>query len=232
MKILVVSDIHANIDALTAIHEPCDAVLCLGDIVDYGPEPAACIKHLQKLSLMRVRGNHDNAVAFKIDCGCGQAYRHLSEQTREYMWQVLGRKELAWLGEPPTSMVLNSGDKHVFVTHAAPSNHLFKYLTPETPDEEIAEELSIGGADIVIVGHSHRPFVRRVKGRLLVNVGSVGQPRDGIPKASYAILEDGKVELRRVDYNVEAAVDKLKELPLDSQTIEELAYILRNAGMP
>jgi predicted phosphodiesterase len=105
------------------------------------------------------------------------------------MWQVLGEKELAWLGEPPTSMVLNSGDKRVFVTHAAPSNHLFKYLTPETPDEEIAEELGIGGADIVIVGHSHRPFVRGVKGRLLVNVGSVGQPRDGIPKASYAILE-------------------------------------------
>lgn len=234
MITLVISDIHANIDALRAIDEPCDQIVCLGDIVDYGPEPAACMDYLQQLSvpLLRVRGNHDNAVAFRVDCACGEAFRHLSVLTREYMWQVLDQKQLEWIGEPETSLMLESGGRSIYATHAAPSDNLFRYLTPETGDEDLALELETAGADIVLTGHTHKPFIREIDDRLMVNVGSVGQPRDGIPRVSYAIIEDGRVELKRADYDIAAAVARLRALPLDTATIGELVYILEHADTP
>ncbi len=232
MRTLVLSDIHANIDALEAIDEPCDAVLFLGDVVDYGPEPAACINWLRERGAKRVRGNHDNAVAFRMDCGCGEAYRHLSVQTREYMWQVLDQERLDWLGAAPISLELESGGHRVLAVHAAPSDNLFRYVTPEASDADLAAEAALTDADIILMGHTHRPFIREAGGKLLVNVGSVGQPRDGIPMASYAVIEGGQVELNQAQYDVEAAVARLRRLPLEERAINELAYILRNAGMP
>lgn len=232
MRILVLSDIHANIDALTAIEEPHDAILFLGDVVDYGPDPAACIDFLRQAGAMRLRGNHDNAVAFRMECGCGELYLHLSRATREFTWQVLDEERLSWLGSAETSLSLDSGDRRVFAVHAAPSDQLFKYLIPETPDEELAREAEIAGTDIILMGHTHRPFIREVGGTLMVNVGSVGQPRDGIPEASYAVLEDGRIELKRARYDLPAVMDKLRALPLEPKVIEELTFILERAGMP
>ncbi len=102
MKYLVLSDIHANPYALEAIDESRDAVVCLGDIVDYGPDPSPCIEFFRRDGVLRVRGNHDNAVAFRTDCHCGEAFRHLSVETREYMWSVLDDEELEFLGAAPT----------------------------------------------------------------------------------------------------------------------------------
>ena len=232
MRILVLSDIHANIDALEAIDEPCDQVLFLGDAVDYGPEPAACIDWLRERKAMRVRGNHDNAVASRVDCGCGQKYLHLSRASREYMWSVLDDERLAWLGEPETSLGLESGDRRILAVHAAPSDNMFKYVTPETSDDELAAEAALTEADIILMGHTHRPFLRRAGGRMMVNVGSAGQPRDGVAMASYAVIENGEVELKRVRYDIEAAVARLRRLPLDGRVTSELAFILENAGMP
>ncbi|HDY69600.1 MAG TPA: metallophosphoesterase [Actinobacteria bacterium] len=232
MRYLVVSDIHANPDALMAIDEPHDAVICLGDLVDYGPDPSPCIQYFQQDNVYRVRGNHDNAVAFRMDCACGEAFKHLSLETREYMWSVLSGEDLHFLGDAGTSLMLESGGRPVLAVHAAPSDHLFKYLTPDTPVAELAAEMEAVSADIVLTGHSHRPFIREFGERMLVNVGSVGQPRDGIPSASYAVLEDGRVELKRTEYDIEAAVGKLKALPYGEKTTEQLIHILRHAGTP
>lgn len=233
MKTLVVSDIHGNIDALTAIDEPHDQVIFLGDIVDYGPEPAACIELLSgQEKLLRVRGNHDNAVAFEVDCACGENFKHLSVATREFTWQVLSQEQLAWVGDAPTSLRTEVDRRRVLAVHAAPSNHMFRYLTPDTPDEELRRETAAADADIILTGHSHRPFLREYDGRLLVNVGSVGQPRDRIPQASYAIIENGVVELRRAAYDVAAAIDRIMALPLDTLVRQQLAYILTHADAP
>lgn len=234
MRVLVISDIHGNIDALEAIDEPCDRVICLGDIVDYGPEPAACIELLKKQErqMQRVRGNHDNAVAFRVDCECGEAFKHLSVATREYMWKVLDDEQLAWIGRPPTSLETAIDNKKIFAVHAAPSNHMFKYLRPDTPDAELAAEAAAVDADIILTGHSHQPFVRDFGGRLLVNVGSVGQPRDGIPRVSYAVINGGDVELKRADYDVEKAVARTAALPLNELVRDQLAYILLHASEP
>jgi putative phosphoesterase len=226
------SDIHGNIDALEAIDEPCDRILFLGDVVDYGPDPVACIEYLANRNALLVRGNHDNAVAFKADCGCGEAFKHLSLITREYMWKVLDQSQLEWLGRSATYRELWQTGKSIYATHASPSDNLFKYLLPDTLDEELRLEAVVAGTDIVLTGHTHKPFARVVSGRLFVNVGSVGQPRDGTPKASYAIIENGQVELKRVEYDIEHAVSRLKKLPIDPGAIGQLAYILEHADTP
>ena len=76
------------------------------------------------------------------------------------------------------------------------------------------------------------PFMKEIGGRLMVNVGSVGQPRDGIAKASYAVLENGEVELKQVQYDVKSAIARLRKLPIDKTAIDELSYILKHAKMP
>ena len=92
MKLLLIADIHANYEALQTVLEiPHDRAICLGDIVDYGPDPEKCIDLLRKKVILTIRGNHDNAVAFKVDCQCGYKYKHLSIATREYTRKVLDR---------------------------------------------------------------------------------------------------------------------------------------------
>ncbi len=232
MRILAISDIHGNIDALDAIDEQYDAVLFLGDAVDYGPDPAACIDWLREREAIRVRGNHDNAVAFRMECGCGEKFLHLSRATREFTWSVLDGERLAWIGEPETSLNLQSGGRRILAVHASPSDNLFRYVTPQTSDEDLAAEAALTDADIVLMGHTHRPFRRDAGGKLMLNTGSVGQPRDGIAMASYAVIEDGEVQLKRVQYDIEAAVARLRRLPLDELVISELVHILEHAGMP
>jgi len=232
MRTLVISDIHGNIDALEAIDlETFDQVICLGDIVDYGPEPASCIERLQQ-PLLRVRGNHDNAVAFHADCGCGEAFRHLSVETREYMWQILDAGQIGWLGEVEPLLETEVDGKRIYAVHAAPSDPLFKYVPPEMSDAELAREAALADTDIVLMGHTHKPFMKEIAGKLMVNVGSVGQPRDGIPKASYAVIEDGRVVLRHAEYDVERAAARVMEMPIGELARKQLAYILKHAGTP
>ncbi|MBE0429254.1 MAG: metallophosphoesterase family protein [Thermoleophilia bacterium] len=232
MRTLVISDIHGNIDALQAIDESYDNIICMGDIVDYGPNPRECIEFLRERNLHRTRGNHDDAVAFRRDCRTRGPYRHLSVSTRPYSWAVLDRANIWWLGEPATSVFTELDGFRLFACHGAPSSHMFKYLRPDTPDEELAREAALIDADIIVTGHSHLPFIKRFDSKLLVNVGSVGQPRDGIPKACYAIIDNGDVQIRRVEYDVEAVVARTMALPVDERVLKQLAYLLEKAKAP
>jgi diadenosine tetraphosphatase ApaH/serine/threonine PP2A family protein phosphatase len=167
-----------------------------------------------------------------MDCGCGEAFRHLSVETREYMWQILNAGHTEWLGEVEPLLETTIDGDRIYAVHAAPSDPLFKYIPPDTPDEELAREAALAAADIILMGHTHKPFMKEIGGKLLVNVGSVGQPRDGIPKASYAVIEDGRVELRRAEYDVERTVARVMEMPIDKLAREQLAYILEHADTP
>ena len=102
MRLLLIADIHGNYEALQTVLEiPHDRAICLGDIVDYGPDPDKCIDLLRKKAIPTIRGNHDNAVAFKVDCQCGYKYKHLSIATREYTWKVLDRDRMEYLQKLP-----------------------------------------------------------------------------------------------------------------------------------
>ncbi|HIH75489.1 MAG TPA: metallophosphoesterase family protein [Methanosarcina sp.] len=230
MKILLIADIHANLEALqTVLDIPHDRAICLGDIVDYGPDPDRCIDLLQKKNIPTLRGNHDNAVAFKVDCQCGYKYKHLSVATREYTWDILDKPQMEYLQKLPLLIKEEVDGKRLYLTHASPRS-MFEYIKPETPDEEIRnmvdEAIEPVEAEFLVIGHSHIPMNRKLGDLTIINPGSVGQPRDGDNRAGCAVFdtETGKIEFFRLEYDIEAVCAKIEERMPHA---EELTAILR-----
>ncbi len=231
MKILVISDIHGNLAALDAVREKADMVFCLGDIVNYGPYPSACIARIKGLTDKVVRGNHDNAIGRDMDCGCSVKYKELSDAGKIFTKSVLHADEKNFLGNLPTTLHQEIEGKGFLFSHGSPCGDMYKYLRPDVSDEQLKSELKDIKADVVFIGHTHLPMVRVIHGTIVINPGSVGQPRDGIPHVSYAIWEDGHIEIKRVCYDIEATVKGLQATNIPSGQISMLTKILREGGM-
>jgi putative phosphoesterase len=230
MRLLIVSDIHANRASLERLRERAEGVVFLGDAVDYGPCPAECVSWVRSRADFAVRGNHDHAVANHADSRCSPAYREMAEATWELHWRILGPEDKAFLQKLPVEAYFEFGGAHFYAVHAAPSDPLFKYLPRDLSDAELAEEIAHIEADVILMGHTHLPFVRRVDGKLVVNPGSLGQPKDGDPRAAYAMWEDGDVTLHRFTYPVEETIQQLRSQSLPRPIVDSLARILRTGG--
>jgi putative phosphoesterase len=235
MKLLVISDIHGNWAALTAVlkTEPdADRILCLGDLVDYGPEPVACVGWALRQQNDRnifVQGNHDWGVAEKKDPRAAPLYRDLALATQAFCQRVLSDKMQTFLGALPRAVNFQLGDWRCYACHATPSGPLFHYMRGS--EQELEHELEAAGwPNFLFVGHTHWPSVRRCKESVILNPGSVGQPKDGDPAAAYAVWEDGKVNLRRVNYPVEATIQSYDSTPLKAQDITALTAVLKTGG--
>jgi putative phosphoesterase len=230
MRILLIADIHGNYEALQKILKvPHDRAICLGDIVDYGPDPDKCIDILCEKAIPTIRGNHDNAVAFKVDCQCGYKYKHLSIATREYTWEILDRTGIEYLQKLPILIREEIDGKRLYLTHGSPRS-MFEYIKPETLDEEIRKMIDESTepleADFLVIGHSHIPMNRKLGNLTIINPGSVGQSRDGDTRASCAVFdtENGKIEHLRLDYDIDSVCAKIKERMPHA---DELIAILR-----
>lgn len=236
MRVLILSDVHGNLPALEAVLEAepaVDAAFFLGDAVDYGPGPGACLDLLASRCRVRVRGNHDNAVARGVDCACTEAFHPLSLASREHTRSVLAKPELDTLGRLPTEITLPLGGWTFYLTHASPWDNLFDYTSPETDEERWIASMNMapGDPEAILVGHTHRPYVRRLGQKTVVNPGSVGQPRDGDPRASYATWEGDRFQLRRVRYDVERTIRRLVQIGMADEVTQALAGILRRGGL-
>ena len=230
MRILVVSDIHANWAALAAIDEPHDVCVCLGDLVDYGPDPAACVRWSMGHAHYAIRGNHDHGVSQGIPVVGEKGYRYLTSVTRPLVWEALGADERRYLLQLPVTLRATLGDKRFLFVHATPRDPLDEYLMKDP--KTWAKRLLNVEADVVCVGHSHAQFNMVVDGVLVLNPGSVGQPRDGDPRAAYAVIEDNKVELKRIDYPVEQTVARIEASGIPPRAKLLLAHGLRNGRLP
>jgi predicted phosphodiesterase len=236
MKILLISDIHGNQAALQAVlaAEPgVDQILCLGDLVNYGPQPAECVTWAMKTLTpdWLIQGNHDRAVGLDEDPHCSPSYQVLAAATHEVSKQALTPKMKRFLAglQPLQRFQL---DAAVCVAcHAAPSDPLYEYLAEQSPVTVWESELTgVNFPDFLFVGHTHVPMKMRVRKTLIVNPGSVGQPKDGDPRAAYAVWEDGKVVLRRAKYDVEQTIRAYRGLRLEPHIAVTLAEILRTGG--
>ncbi len=240
----MLSDVHANAEALRAVLNSAEAdlVVFLGDAVDYGPDPGEAVDALRSSADVAVMGNHDAAAAFGVGCGCAEELRPLSEYTRrEITLPALSRGDLDWLGSLPRRAELDLGGAAAYAVHASPRDPLHGYVMPAASESELEAELVEAGisgprrvsADLVLLGHTHRPMDREVGGTRVVNPGSVGQPRDGDPRASYAVLEEGGgIRLGRVRYDVEAAVGRVRSLGLEGWAEAALEHLLRRGEVP
>ncbi|MFW6038427.1 MAG: metallophosphoesterase family protein [Candidatus Saliniplasma sp.] len=218
MKILLISDIHGNYEALKKVieKEDCSKIYCMGDIVDYGPSPQECVDMIRKEADVVVRGNHDNAVAFNMDCGCGYELKDLSQEVREITIKDLDEESLEYLGQLPTEV--ENGDH--FITHASKGD-LFKYLKPNTDEKEFSvfDEVE---QYLIFLGHTHIQMDREVDGKRFVNPGSLGQPRDGDNRAAYAVLEDRDIRFERMSYDIETVVEKMVEKDYPERAVKIL----------
>jgi predicted phosphodiesterase len=235
MKVLVLSDIHSNYDALLAVaktEKHVDHIWCLGDLVDYGPQPAEVVQWVRHHVQLCVRGNHDFAMAFHEDCRCGKRFRELSVTSREMNRALLTHEQIAYLQLLPVTEEIVLQNCRFRLAHAAPDGNLYRYLMPGTTDIELAREMEGVLADVVFCGHTHFPMIRKVGSKLFVNPGSVGQPRDGDPRAGYAVWDDGVVKLRRARYDIDATVQKLQARDLAPRLVAQLEKVLRTGSDP
>jgi len=227
MKLLVISDVHGNLEALQAVLENVehDEVIFLGDAVNFGPNPKECLDILFEKAPTMVRGNHDNAVAYNIECGCFEDIAEMANKTRDHSLRILDDETVEKLKEIPIERTYKvDEEKVIYLVHAAPSDYLYQYLFEESSQDLFVEEFKGIKGEIILLGHTHIPMILKdvVEGKVLVNPGSVGQPRDGDPRASCITIEDDNIEIHRVEYDIDAVAKKIQEADLPTQLVDIL----------
>jgi putative phosphoesterase len=230
MRILILADIHANWPALEAIQEPHDLCICLGDLVDYGVEPVPCVEWVREHCEHVIRGNHDHAVAQNIVATGDSGYRLLARATRPLMWQLLRTDDKTYLARLPVTLHLTLDGFNFYLVHATPRDPLDEVLLDDVAQWH--RRLHGTEAHFVCVGHTHKPFSLEVGACQVINPGSVGQPRDGDPRAAYAVIENGRVELKRAAYDVDRAVAAIEAASILPEAKPIAAHVLRTGGLP
>jgi diadenosine tetraphosphatase ApaH/serine/threonine PP2A family protein phosphatase len=240
LRYLVISDVHSNLEALEAVLDDAgsvDGVWCLGDIVGYGPDPNGCVETLRSGSEQCIAGNHDWATVGKLDLDDFHRDARLAN-----LWnrEQLAPESLAYLDALTETLVVGE----FTLAHGSPRNPIWEYVL----DGDTAyESFSYFEGPFCLVGHTHVPVLfgldstrERVDDitpplnvpvelgpvRFIINPGSVGQPRDGDPRASYVLLDTGakSVEFRRVAYPFRVTQQKMTELGLPPRLVTRLQY--------
>ena len=232
MRILVLSDIHANWSALGAVisqEQDCDACLVVGDLVDYATGARNVIAWVREHADGVIRGNHDHAVAQFIQPSEPESdFKLLRNETRNHHWDSLSQRDLNYLARLPLSLEIELDGLRFYLVHASPRDPLNEYL-PNAPEiwEKRLREIE---ADIVCVGHTHFPYICPLKQKQVLNPGSVGQPRDGDPRASYAIIENGKIQLKRIEYDIGKTIEQMTKAGLSEQAVQAASRILKSGS--
>jgi putative phosphoesterase len=243
MRIAIFSDIHGNLPALEAVladinRQSFDGVYCLGDLVGYAPFPNEVTERIRQLRISTVMGNYDDGVGFERDeCGC--AYREADEKQR-------GEHSLAWTKAHVTAenkaflrtldheVRFAADGKRFLLVHGSPRK-MNEYLFEDRPASSFQHIAESSDADIIVFGHTHKPYTKRVNEVLFVNVGSVGKPKDGDWRACYAFLNTSDapaVTFVRVEYDVRRVADAVRASDLPDEFAADIERGGRVAGSP
>lgn len=228
-RIAIISDIHGNFEALKTLPDDYDELWVLGDLVNYGPQPREVIEFVREHATLVVRGNHDDAVAYDRDPRCSAAFRKAAEETQRYAAEVLSYEDKAYLAALPHYHWARRGGRTFYLCHAVPSDPLYAYSASDS--RNWARELTVTGTDFLFVGHTHIQFCLREGEQLVVNPGSIGQPKMGKPRATYAVWENGSVSLHSYEYAVQRTVERVRSMPVSPSTQEFLARVLETGSV-
>jgi putative phosphoesterase len=231
MRIVIISDIHGNLAALQALPEArYDQLWCLGDLVNYGPKPHEIVQWIKGNANVVVRGNHDNAVGFNVDPQCSPPFKRLAEATMRFTQSVCSNDDTEYLRSLPIQTELNVGAVNFYLVHATPTDPLFGYCPEDS--ERWEKEIEWIRSDVLVVGHTHTPFIRKVKATTIVNPGSLGQPKTGRPHSCYAIWEDGDLSLKEYEYPLIDTENAVRDMPLAPEDQEALITVLKTGASP
>ena len=162
MKLLIVSDIHANLEALQAVlGESHDELWVLGDLVNYGPNPSEVVELVRRRASMVIQGNHEYAIGNSADPRCSRPFREVARAVQDYTESVLNAEQKEFLRNLPRTAVRTIDGCRFFLCHATPTDPLFKYCPAEPA--WWAPEIARVEADIVLTGHTHLPFTMKME---------------------------------------------------------------------
>ena len=238
MRYAVISDVHANVDALDAVLGDIDKrnigdIIFLGDAVGYGPNPNESIERIHERCKFSVAGNHDWGSLGLTDIGYFNAHARVSI---EWTIGVLANENKKMLGSLPLKRELRGGN--MLLVHSTPKEPAEWHYLLTLWDAEL--NFQYFDRRVCLLGHSHQPFIiERVpsgdlitykdsmkmknSGRYIINAGSVGQPRDGDPRACYVVIDDENVEIVRIPYDIARVQNKMRKEHLPEPLIERLA---------
>ena len=237
MILLVISDVHGNYHALDSVMKEVkyDALLCCGDIVVDYPFPQQCIHTLKDSCAHICMGNNDYNVAYdqKASDYISQKYAHLAkdlDRNTDLTLELIGDDAKNYLRELPRECRFALDGVSFYMNHTVPHLPLHHYLDKNTPRSELAEYYQDIQADVIVTGHTHMPYIKNFRDKILVNPGSVGQSRDGDPRASFATFDTatGRIELKRLEYDITETSEYLKKLNFPAYSL----YCLKNGFLP
>lgn len=235
MRLAFLSDIHSNLPALEAVLADIalvglEARYVLGDLVGYAPWPNEVLELLQAEGIPTVMGNYDEGTGFDADeCGC--AYINPTEKAlgdQSFAWTKVHTSDAnkAWLRSLPREIRFEADGRRYLLVHGSP-RRINEYLYEDKPDSTFARIAAGANADVIVSGHIHRPYDKTVGSARFINDGSAGKPKDGDPRACWALLDTatGDIEFRRVEYDVERVAQAI----LASDLPDEFAGQVRGA---
>jgi putative phosphoesterase len=239
MRIAIFGDIHANLTALEAVlddlqQQRVESMYCLGDLVGYGPFPNEVVEQIRRDGTPTVKGNYDDGVGFDRDeCGC--AYRDPEEQrlgdiSLQWTKRTVTPDLKAFLRSLQAEIRFEADGKRFRLVHGSP-RRMNEYLFEDRPLSSFERLAATSEADVLVFGHTHKPYTKRVDGVLFVNAGSVGKPKDGDPRACYVVMDTAgevNVEFRRIRYDVQAVATAIRQ----SELPDTFATDLETGGAP
>lgn len=233
-RVAVITDIHANLAALdSALRRldelDVDGVYCGGDLVGYGPHPNEVCALIAERAIPTIYGNYDYAIARDLeDCGCAYVTPHdreLGQQSVDWTLAHTDERSKAFMLALPFDLRFAVGESQVHLVHGSPRK-VNEYLfadKPATLYERLAEAEE---GDVLVFGHTHKPWVHEYGDVLFVNCGSVGKPKDGDPRGAFALLEAAdegvRVRIERVEYDAAAVAREVAAVGLPSEFADKL----------
>jgi len=225
VSVAVFSDVHANLEALEAVLGETRGLerYCLGDLVDYGANPNEVIDRLQKAGVKGIRGNHDDAAV----TGNTSPFNAKAAISSQWSRKNLTGENMSYLDGLSLDLRAEFDGQECYFAHGSPDDRLWEYVDPSTHSDMFGHYLDKLKVRLIGLGHTHIPYVWKEGGRVVFNPGSVGQPRDGDWRASYALVtvdDQGiRVEVKRVEYDVEGAAMKIRKAGLPASHADRLA---------
>lgn len=227
-QIALFGDIHGNLPALAAVYDEIvtDNLVsysyCIGDLVGYGPQPNGVVDFIQEHNIPTVQGNYDYGVGINSDeCGCAyesEAARKNGQVSITWTNNTITDDNRIYLKNLQQQRIIIINDIKIVLVHASP-RRLNEYLYSDRPETTFKRLLNLVDADVLVCGHTHIPYHMELNNeRHVINVGSVGKPKDGDPRACYARLTvDGTdlfVDHCRVSYDVEKVAAQIEQTDL------------------
>jgi putative phosphoesterase len=232
--VAVITDLHANLPAARAALARVDElgierIFCGGDLVGYGPHPDEVVALIAERGIPTIYGNYDYAIARDLDdCGCAYITaqdRELGQRSVEWTLANTNQASKDWMRALPFDLRFEIGGTSVHLVHGSPRK-VNEYLFEDKPARLYERLAGAEDADAMIFGHTHKPWVRSYGGVLFVNCGSVGKPKDGDPRAAFAVLRGSDagvdVTIERVAYDAEAVAAEVREAGLPPAFADKL----------